>query len=94
MRRERPCGSALPKSVMNSRRSIGFPRAEGYAGEWKNITLRLPLGGQRSEVRLGERALLQVLTNFPIGEDCKALAHSHHIPPPALSVLPHPARGR
>jgi hypothetical protein len=27
-------------------------------------------------------------------DDCKAPAHSHHIPPPALSVLPHLARRR
>ena len=29
-----------------------------------------------------------------VGADCKAPAHSHHILPLALSVLPHPVRGR
>ena len=29
-----------------------------------------------------------------VGAGCKAPAHSHHILPLALSVLPHPARGR
>src|SRR5262249_54938827 len=29
-----------------------------------------------------------------VGGDCKAPAHSHHILPLVLSVLPHPARGR
>src|SRR5215471_15348671 len=29
-----------------------------------------------------------------IGAGCKAPAHSHHILPLALSVLPHPARGK
>jgi hypothetical protein len=29
-----------------------------------------------------------------VGVDCKAPAHSHHIPPPALSVLPPSVRGR
>lgn len=44
---------ALPTSVMNSRRLMGFVRAEDCI---KNITFRSPLGGPRSDVRFSNRA--------------------------------------
>jgi len=36
---------------MNSRRSIGFPHAEGYAGQVEEYHIRSLLGWPRSDVR-------------------------------------------
>jgi hypothetical protein len=54
---QRPCNCVLAKSLMNSRRSMGFPRAEGHVGQVNNITFldrelcREILPGQDAAVR-------------------------------------------
>jgi len=60
----------LPKSLMNSRRFMGFPRAEDHAGQVNNITFldrelcRDTLPGQAAHVRFGSKADIRCrLTN-------------------------------
>jgi hypothetical protein len=58
----------LPKSLMNSRRSMGFPRAEGHVGQVDNIRFsdrelcRETLPGQAAHVRFGSKADIEAVS--------------------------------